>query len=239
MDSVGGSQKDCTSPAAPVAAHSYDSRPMSRPLRAVVVAGAIVAAAALAACGTERISVPTSQSVLHRGAVLFTQSGSGCPTLSYAATQGSAANVFTAEFNNGPNFDVRCERPETRVLYAIENGGFSGAIMPQNIVVGKDAQDVARFVATYSGRQAPKLSGQTSCQKKKLGSIPPPPTSTTASAPATVSSSTASACRRSTLRSSTSTASSLTPSPTARCTTHRRFTVELFTSSINGPPARR
>ena len=37
------------------------------------------------------------------------------------------------------------------MLYAIRNGGFSGAIMPQNIVVGEDAQAVAEFVAKYSG----------------------------------------------------------------------------------------
>ena len=46
----------------------------------------------------------------------------------------------------------------TEVLYAIRNGGFSGAIMPQNIVTGEDAQAVARFLAKYSGtkRTAPK-----------------------------------------------------------------------------------
>ena len=32
--------------------------------------------------------------------------------------------------------------------------GFSGAIMPQNIVVGEDAAAVAAFVAEYSGREA-------------------------------------------------------------------------------------
>jgi hypothetical protein len=42
------------------------------------------------------------------------------------------------------------------VLYAIRNGGFSGAIMPENIVVGKDAQAVAQFLAKYSGTKAPK-----------------------------------------------------------------------------------
>ncbi len=42
------------------------------------------------------------------------------------------------------------------MLYAIENGGFSGAYMPQNVVVGQDAIDVAKFVATYAGRQAPQ-----------------------------------------------------------------------------------
>ena len=33
------------------------------------------------------------------------------------------------------------------MLYAIENGGFSGQIMPQNIVVGGRREAVARFLA--------------------------------------------------------------------------------------------
>ncbi len=44
--------------------------------------------------------------------------------------------------------------------------------MPQNIVVGKDALDVAKFVATYAGRQAPKLTGVTPCQSKAIGQLP-------------------------------------------------------------------
>ena len=40
---------------------------------------------------------------------------------------------------------MRQETPDN-VLYAIRNGGFSGAIMPENIVVGKDAEDVAAFL---------------------------------------------------------------------------------------------
>ncbi len=60
----------------------------------------------------------------------------------------------------------------TRVLYAIENGGFSGAIMPQNVVVGQQALEVARFVATYAGRGAPKVPGVPSCQQKDIGTIP-------------------------------------------------------------------
>ena len=37
------------------------------------------------------------------------------------------------------------------MLYAIRNGGFSGAIMPENIVVGAAANDVAAFVSKYAG----------------------------------------------------------------------------------------
>ena len=77
----------------------------------------------------------------------------------------------TAQENNGPNFDVRCERPVARVLYAIQNGGFSGAIMPQNVVVGQQAHDVALFVATYSGTKAPKVPGVVPCHQVPIGTI--------------------------------------------------------------------
>ena len=144
---------------------------MSRPAK-VLLMGALLAAAALAtACGTQKITVPKSQPVLYEGATLFNQRCSGCHTLSYAAARGSAENVRTAQFNNGPNFDVRCERPVARVLYAIQNGGFSGAIMPQNIVVGAQALAVAQFVATYSGRAAPKIPETVPCQQVPIGSI--------------------------------------------------------------------
>jgi mono/diheme cytochrome c family protein len=145
---------------------------MSRPAKVLLTAGALFAVAALAgACGTEKISVPKSEPALYEGAVLFNQRCSGCHTLSYAGARGSAQNVRTAQINNGPNFDIRCERPVARVLYAIQNGGFSGQIMPQNVVVGQQALDVAQFVATYSGRKAPIVTGSVKCQDQPIGSI--------------------------------------------------------------------
>jgi mono/diheme cytochrome c family protein len=115
-----------------------------------------VAATALAipfaACGEQKIQVAAS-SPARTGAVLFEQRCAGCHTLSAAGTHGSAANIRTRERTDGPNFNVRAECVE-RVLYAIENGGFSGAIMPQNIVVGQDAQHVADFLAEYAGAKA-------------------------------------------------------------------------------------
>ena len=154
---------------------------MSRPVKVLFIAAAAVIASTLAtACGTENISVPQSNPN-HAGAVLFSQRCSGCHTLSYAATHGSAANARNREIVNGPNFDQRCERPVDRVLYAIQNGGFSGAIMPQNVVVGNDARNVANFVATYSGRQAPKVPGVTPCDQQPIGTLPAfSPTATTA-----------------------------------------------------------
>jgi mono/diheme cytochrome c family protein len=145
---------------------------MSRPIRVILVCIAASAVAIFAAaCGTEKISVAQNDPT-HQGAVLFSQRCSGCHTLSYAATHGSAANPRTAQANNGPNFDVRCERPVTRVLYAIENGGFSGAIMPQNIVVGSDARQVAEFVSKYAGQQAPKIPGVAPCDAQPIGTLP-------------------------------------------------------------------
>ena len=81
------------------------------------------------------------------GAQLFAERCSGCHTLEAAGALGSSTRVVR---NQGPNLDERAESSED-VLYAIRNGGFSGAIMPQQIVTGEDAQAVADFVAKYSG----------------------------------------------------------------------------------------
>jgi mono/diheme cytochrome c family protein len=156
---------------------------MTRAARAfLVVTASIGITAAATACGSQKISVPrAAQPNLYHGAYLFNERCGGCHTLSYAATHGSAAKVTTAQFNNGPNFNVRCERPVARVLYAIENGGFSGAIMPQNVVVGQDAIDVAEFVAKYAGRQAPPVPGAPLCVTEPIGTLPPPSASTSPS----------------------------------------------------------
>jgi len=196
---------------------------MSRPAK-VLLSGALFAVAALAsACGTQKISVPKSDTALYQGATLFNQRCGGCHTLSYAATHGSGANVRTNQLNTGPNFDIRCERPVARVLYAIENGGFSGVVMPQNVVVGQQAIDVARFVATYSGRSAPKIPGTTPCQQVPIGTIeealaPPTPAATkTSPSPGTLTTATTS--------TSTSTSSSSAAAPSGKAVTISSKTV--------------
>ncbi len=123
----------------------------------------IIAAAALSlasillasACGTQGIQVP-KESPYYRGAVLFRDHCSGCHTLSVVGAEGSATSIKDRVRTNGPNFNVRKENVE-QVLYAIRNGGFSGAIMPENIVLGDDAQAVAEFLAKYSGLKAEKV----------------------------------------------------------------------------------
>lgn len=125
---------------------------MTAPAKTLLALGALLAlAVGLAACGEQGISVPKS-SAYHRGAMLFRDHCSGCHTLSVVGAEGSATSIKDRVRTNGPNFNIRKEDVD-QVLYAIRNGGFSGAIMPENIVVGEDAQDIARFLAAYSGRQ--------------------------------------------------------------------------------------
>lgn len=103
----------------------------------------------LAGCGQGKIEVDQAQ---HTGAELFNQHCSGCHSLDAANSYGSkaAGQLAGGERTNGPNFNVRKENKDD-VLFAIRNGGFSGAIMPANVVVGREAQQVADFLAQYSG----------------------------------------------------------------------------------------
>lgn len=94
--------------------------------------------------------MPGADEEVKQGAELFAERCSGCHTLKAAGTQGTANRSQRAQ---GPNLDQRKESYDD-ALYAIRNGGFSGAIMPQNIVVGDDAEAVARFLEEYSGSDA-------------------------------------------------------------------------------------
>jgi mono/diheme cytochrome c family protein len=121
--------------------------------RPIVIACALVSAL-LAGCGGD-ITVPEEDQTARRGAELFYERCSGCHTFEAANAYGSKAEgqLQGGERTNGPNFDQRKESKDD-VLFAIRNGGFSGAIMPANIVTGEDAEAVATFLEEYSGRQS-------------------------------------------------------------------------------------
>ena len=117
-----------------------------RPVSATIAIAC--SALALAACGSEGVSVSEdADSAQAEGAEIFASHCAGCHTLSAAGTQGSGNRALRAQ---GPNFDQRLETYD-EVLFAIRNGGFSGAIMPQNIVTGDEADAVASFVSDYAG----------------------------------------------------------------------------------------
>ncbi|HUN78991.1 MAG TPA: hypothetical protein VMU32_08735 [Solirubrobacteraceae bacterium] len=128
-------------------------RSHSRAIAAALSAAAV--AVGFSACGTEGIQVAKSSPYYH-GAQLFLERCSGCHSLAVVGARGSATSVKDRVRTNGPDFNFRKEYV-AQVVYAIHNGGFSSAIMPQNIVVGKEVQEVAQFLAKYSGLQAPKV----------------------------------------------------------------------------------
>jgi mono/diheme cytochrome c family protein len=116
-------------------------------VRGALILIAVAAATTAIGCGSQGVEVSSSDPD-HEGAVIFAERCSGCHTLSAAGTQGSANR---SQRTQGPNFDQRKETVDD-VIFAIRNGGFSGAIMPQNIVVGEDADKVAAFLAKYAGQ---------------------------------------------------------------------------------------
>jgi len=117
--------------------------------RFLTVASLAAAALFSAGCGSQGVSVPKGDPN-HAGAVLFAERCGSCHTLSVAGTQGSAFSVTDKENVDGPNFDTRIESAKD-VEYAIENGGFSGAIMPENIVTGAQKRQLGAFLAKYAG----------------------------------------------------------------------------------------
>jgi mono/diheme cytochrome c family protein len=121
-------------------------------VRLVLIIGTVLAAAlSLAACGFGEEGVAVSKDdPNYTGAELFATHCSGCHTLSAAGTQGTGNR---GERTQGPNLNQRTETYDD-ALFAIQNGGFSGAIMPQNIVLGEEAEAVAKFVAKYAGEDA-------------------------------------------------------------------------------------
>jgi mono/diheme cytochrome c family protein len=123
----------------------------------IALAALSIAAAGVIGCGQEKgdskqpgATITTVDAQYEPGAKLFVERCSGCHNLGVVGAEGGALKVKDRERVDGPNFNVRKEDRDS-ILYAIRNGGFSGAIMPQDIVVGKEAEQVADFLAKYAG----------------------------------------------------------------------------------------
>jgi mono/diheme cytochrome c family protein len=133
---------------------------VTRPIALVSALAAVLAVG----CGGE-IEVPEDDTAAREGAVLFYERCSGCHSLDAANSYGSKppGALQGGERTNGPNFNVR-KVSRDDALYAIRNGGFSGSIMPANIVVGEQAELVADFLDQYSGGESgtndPTASGE-------------------------------------------------------------------------------
>jgi mono/diheme cytochrome c family protein len=140
---------------------------LRRPAVLLPALAATGAALALSACGSNPVETDQIDQANVRGAQLFARNCGMCHTLDVTGTEGSSIGISDRERVDGPNFNVRQETKD-QVLYAIRNGGFSGAIMPENILVGRDAEEVAEFLAKYAGKgendSNPAGSGQGSTE---------------------------------------------------------------------------
>jgi cytochrome c551/c552 len=76
-----------------------------------------------------------------QGKTLFQQNCGTCHTLADAGTNGKV----------GPVLD-QIKPDDKRVLAAIKNGGLGSGTMPSNIVTGKDAEAVAKYVSSVAGK---------------------------------------------------------------------------------------
>ena len=130
---------------------------MRHAVRIAALASVCSSLLALSACGSEEIGLAKNDPY-YKGAEIFSQRCAGCHSLKIAGTQGSSTSAKDKEITDGPDFNQRKET-EANVLYALRNGGFSNKIMPQNLVTGSDAEEVARFLAKYAGADAKNPAG--------------------------------------------------------------------------------
>ena len=112
-------------------------------LSAVVAAGALT----LSACGAG-----TADADLANGKKLFTQGCGGCHTMVDAGTKGIIGPNLDDAFRGARYEGYPASHFQGVVRYWIENPDTRALpAMPANIVTGKDADDVAAYVAVSAG----------------------------------------------------------------------------------------
>ena len=151
---------------------AFRMMPAGMPRRLATALLVVLAAGVLAACGSRGDSVNDTAQI-ETGAQLFAERCHGCHTMDVVGAEGGALKVNDRERVDGPNFNVRKELRD-QVLYAIRNGGYSGAIMPENIVVGQEAEAVAAFLAKYSGRGENESTDLDTAAARPARRRPPP-----------------------------------------------------------------
>jgi len=132
-------------------AHLHKESPVARRVRSfvfvLIAAGGLAVPIAVAVANGEHhagvgpggVRLTKNEQI---GRELFARTCAGCHTLAGAAAVGHV----------GPNLDVLVPN-EAIVLYAIQHGYARGnGQMPANIYTGRDARDVAQFVAAVAGR---------------------------------------------------------------------------------------
>jgi mono/diheme cytochrome c family protein len=115
----------------------------STAIRLIVVVGAMLA---VAGCGVKH---PTANLV--SGKVMFQKSCGSCHTLAHASTSGTTGPNLDDAFRQDRTDGVKSTSIQGLVDYWIRYPNTQG-VMPQGIITGQDAQDVAAYVATVAAR---------------------------------------------------------------------------------------
>jgi cbb3-type cytochrome c oxidase subunit III len=113
--------------------------------------GALLAAAALVAGGCGTGGKASSSPDLANGKTLFTAKCAGCHVLAAAGAQGTVGPNLDEAFA-GPKSEGF--KPSTIENVVLDQIRLASPPMPQNLVTGKDAVDVAGFVAAVAGTNA-------------------------------------------------------------------------------------
>jgi cbb3-type cytochrome c oxidase subunit III len=130
----------------------------------VALAGLALVAVLAAGCGTG--GVASTRGDVQNGAKLFQAKCGGCHTLAAAGSQGTT----------GPNLDgafysdrAQGFKPDTIENVVLDQIRLAAAPMPQNLVNGQDAVDVAAYVASVAGQNGPNpKSGTKSTNGKTI-----------------------------------------------------------------------
>jgi mono/diheme cytochrome c family protein len=108
----------------------------------IAVPAIVIANANQGEGGTSQTASKTPDKQVAHGKALFRQTCASCHSLAAVNARGIT----------GPNLDRIGQVTPQRVLNAIRIGGTGQGRMPQNLLQGKNAKDVAAFVSTVAGR---------------------------------------------------------------------------------------
>jgi mono/diheme cytochrome c family protein len=108
----------------------------------IAVPAVVIANAGQGEGGTPQTASKTPDSQITHGKALFRQTCASCHSLAAVNARGIT----------GPNLDRIGQVTPQRVLNAIRVGGTGQGRMPQNLLSGQNAKDVAAFVSTVAGR---------------------------------------------------------------------------------------
>jgi mono/diheme cytochrome c family protein len=108
----------------------------------IAVPAVVIANAGQGRGGTPQLAGKSDTGDIAHGKTIFRQTCASCHSLAAVNARGIT----------GPNLDNIGPVTQQRVLNAIRIGGTGQGRMPQNLLQGKDAQDVAKFVSSVAGR---------------------------------------------------------------------------------------